>query len=407
MTVYHYSALDARGRRRKGTLEGDSPRQVRQQLRERSLTPLDVQAVSQATSAPGQGNALQGGGLRLGIRDLVLLTRQLAALVQSGLPLDDALSVAARHSDRPRIRSLLLAVRSRVVEGHSLSHALRGHPRAFPAMYRATVAAGEESGKLATVLGHLADYTEQRHALRQKTLLALLYPALLTLVAIGIVTALLAYVVPQVVQVFDSLDNQLPLLTRLLIGGSEWLQRWGALGVLLLAVGGIVLAALLRRPGPRHAWHRLLLRLPGIGRLHRATEVARFTHTLGILTSSGVPLLQGLQLASEVMGNEILREGASQVAEWVREGSSLSGAMERAGIFSPMLVHLTASGEGGGNLDQMLLHAANVQERDIETTLSALVTLFEPLLILIMGGIVLAIVVAILLPVFELNTLIQ
>ena len=402
MPAFEYSALDQRGRTRSGVLDGDNPRQVRQRLRERGLSPLSVSSVA-------TGDQLTRWSIRdrVSPRDLALIMRQLATLVRTGLPVDQALQMTAKQTTKPRLQHVLAGVRAKVIEGHSLAMGLAQFPAVFPALYRATVTAGEHSGKLDQVLESLADYSERRHALRQSITLALFYPALLTIVALAIVSGLLAYVVPQVVQVFDSVDATLPLLTRMLITTSSLTRSagpWILFAGLLATVGGVFL---LRMPGPQRRAHRIMLWLPLVGRIHGALHIARFTRTLGILASSGVSIVESLRIATQVIGNRVLKDAVESTAQRVREGSSLNRALERTGHFPPLLIHLIASGETGGNLDEMLLHAADSQERDLEALIATLVTLFEPLLILVMGGIVLAIVIAILLPVFELNRLIQ
>ncbi len=403
MPAFDYTALDRDGRTRKGSLEGDTPRQIRQQLREQGLTPLEVEEVNRAG---GEARQPRRRG-RLSAGELALMTRQLATLARAGLALEEALHAVSRQSERARVASLLLAVRSRVLEGHGLADALREFPGAFPELYCATVAAGEQAGHLDVVLDRLADYTENRQYLRQKTLMALFYPLLLTSVALLVVIGLLTYVVPQVVQVFANTQQQLPLLTRLLIGLSDFLRDWGAwLGALL--VGVIWLFRYFLRFEPfRFGWHRLLLRLPLIGRLTRGINVARFTRTLSILSASGVPLLDSLRITAQVLDNLPMQAALMETADRVREGSSLHAALERGGLFPPMTLYLIASGEAGGNLEGMLERAARNQERELETLTGMLLALFEPLLILAMGALVLLIVLAILMPIFELNQLIK
>ncbi len=404
MGAFEYSALDAGGKERSGVLEGDTPRQVRQRLREQGLVPLSVEEVVRREAA-GTGPARPRR--RISATDLALITRQLATLVRAGLPLEEAFHSVARQSEKPRIKSMLLAVRSRIMEGHDMATGLADFPHVFPELYRATVGAGEQSGYLDTVLERLADYTEVRQALHQRVQLALLYPVLLTIVAISVTIALLTYVVPQVVQVFANMNQQLPVLTRGLIAVSDFLR---AHGLLLLTVGSAVAVGvvwLLRRPGPRRRFHRLQLRLPLLARLVRGFNTARFSRTLSILVAAGVPALEALRIAAQVISNVPMREAVEAAAARVREGASLHGALEASGLFPPMTINLIASGEASGDLEGMLERAAASQEREIETLVSALLGLFEPLLILVMGGLVLMIVVAILLPIFDLNQLVK
>jgi len=405
MPAYQYAALDAKGRTTKGLLEGDTPRQVRQQLRERGLVPLSVDEVSGRSRDRSSSTRSRHG--RLSATELALVTRQLATLIGSSLPVEDALGAVARQAERSRAGSLLLAVRSRVLEGHTLDTALGDFPRVFPELYRATVAAGEQSGHLDVVFDRLADYTEARQQLRQKIGLALFYPLILTGVAILIVTGLLTYVVPQVVQVFVSMHQELPWLTRALIGLSAFLRSYGLSLLGGLTIGVIAYIYALRRVVFRRRVHRLLLRLPFVGRLVRGLNTARYARTFSILTASGVPILDGLRISAQVVSNLPMREAVEHVASRVKEGSNLARALDESGYFPPMTVQLIASGEASGRLEAMLERAAVQQERETETLIAALLGIFEPLLILGMGVVVLTIVLAILLPIFELNRLVH
>jgi len=401
MGAFEYTALDRNGRTRNGVLEGDTKKQVRQQLREQSLMPLSVDEVVRPAAQRKHRR------VPISATDLALLTRQLATLVRSGLALEEALRAVSEQTEKSRLKSMLLAVRSRVLEGHSLAKGLGDFPNVFPSVYRATVAAGEQSGHLDLVLERLAEYTENRQMLQQKTLLALFYPALLSSVAILVVIGLLSYVVPQVVQVFSHINQELPWLTRALITLSDFLRDW-SLGLLLLLIAAVMgLRYLLRFEKPLMMFHRLLLQMPLISRLERGANVARFTRTLSILIESGVPMLEALQITAQVLSNRLMRQAASEATNKVREGSSLHSALGQSHLFPPMTLHLIASGEASGNLESMLERAAIMQERELEALIGMLLGLFEPLLILLMGGIVLIIVLAILMPIFELNQLIK
>lgn len=405
MAAFEFTALDASGRERKGVLEGDTPRQVRQQLREQGLAPLAVAEV-RAREKRRAASRLSFGR-RISAVDLALITRQFATLVRSGLPIEEALQAVSRQTEKPRLSSMLMGVRGRVMEGHALATAMRDFPHVFSDLYRATVAAGEQSGHLDVVLERLADYTEARQALRQKIMLALLYPVLVTLVALLVVTALLAYVVPQVVQVFQNIGQQLPILTRMLIALSDFIREYGLLLLIVLAALGWMMRTMLRRAGPRRRFHQLLLKLPLVARLVRSMNTARFMRTFSILSASGVPVIEAMRISAEVMSNMPMREAVEEAARRVREGASLHKSLERSGYFPPIAVHLVASGEASGNLEDMLERAAVSQEREIETLLAAILGLFEPLLIVVMGGMVLLIVLAILLPIFDLNQLVK
>ena len=406
MGAFEYIALDDSGKEKKGVLEGDTARQVRQQLRDQGWVPLDVSESSERASRPGSGQ--EKVKIRRGVSatDLALITRQLATLVRAGLPLEETLQAAAQQTEKARLQSMLLAVRSRVMEGHTLATGLGDFPHVFPEIYRTTVSAGEQSGHLEVVLERLADYTENRQQMQSKIQLALFYPALLTLVAVGVVIGLMTFVVPQVVQVFDNIGQELPGLTKTLIAMSDFLRNYGLLMLVFLGLAGGGLAWLLKKEGPKRRFHEILLHLPLIGRLERGVNAGRFARTFSIVTASGVPVLDGLRIASEVMSNLPMRESVEEATRKVREGASIYAALDKSGYFPPMMVHLIASGEASGKLEEMLERAATNQEREIETLISAVMGLFEPILILVMGAVVLIIVLAILLPIFNLNQLV-
>jgi general secretion pathway protein F len=379
---------------------------VRQQLREKGWTPLSVEEVRQKEARDSKGLQFS---FRRGVSatDLALITRQLATLVRSGLPIEESLRAVSQQTEKARLSNMLMAVRSRVLEGHSLAAALADFPSVFDDLFRSTVAAGEQSGYLDVVLERLADYTEARQQMRQKMMLALIYPVLLTGVAILVVTALLAYVVPQVVQVFQNIGQQLPVLTRGLIALSSFIRDYGILILVLIVAAVAGFRVMMRYEGPRFRVHRLLLSAPLISRLVRGLNAARFARTFSILTASSVPVLEGLRISAQVMSNLPMRKAVEEASSRVREGASLHAELERSRYFPPMTIHLIASGEASGTLDAMLERAAQSQEREMETLMAALVGLFEPALILAMGGIVLLIVIAILLPIFDLNQMVK
>lgn len=410
MTAYRYRALNTEGKLVKGVLEGDSERQVRAQLRGRSLRPVEVATANRQSKDSGSSGAGMRFTLfqpRISVGELALLTRQLATLVQSNLPLDECLQATAEQSRKPRIKALLLQVRSRVAEGHTLAYAMGEFPQVFSEMYRAMVNAGEHAGFLGPVLTQLADYTEQRQYTGQKLKMAMIYPFILVGVAIAVVVALMVFVVPELVGIFAHSNRELPVLTRALIASSDFIREsgvWVLVGVLALTVSA---RYLLRDKGRRRRWHALLLRVPGISRVLVAMDTARFASTLSILMASGVPLLESLRIAGEVLTNLVLREESAGVAERVQEGSSLHRALAQEGHFPPMMVHMVASGEASGELETMLERSANNQERELEMTLGTMMSLFEPLMVVFMGGMVLTIVLAILLPIFNLNTMVK
>ena len=408
MGAFEFAALDKSGKEKKGVLEGDSPRAIRQQLRDQGLIPLSVDEVAQRESNKSSSQGFNFT-IRRGISatDLALLTRQLATLVRSGLPLDEATSTVARQSEKPRLKSLMLAVRARVMEGHSLADGLGKFPHIFPELYRATVAAGEQSGHLDTILERLADYTEAKQQMAQRIQMAMFYPAILTFMAIAVVAVLLGYVVPQVVEVFEDMGQTLPLMTRILISVSGGFRDYGIYGLLVLVAIIVGVTYVLKKPGPKYKFHQFLLRLPLLGRFNRGVNTSRFSRTLSILAASGVPVLEALRIASQVVSNLPMREAVKTAAHKVREGAPLARSLEQSGYFPPMMVNLIGSGEVSGNLEDMLERAAVNQEREQETQISFLMSMLEPILIIVMGMVVLFIVLATLLPIFNMNQLIS
>jgi general secretion pathway protein F len=402
--AFEYTAVDATGRERKGVLEGDTARAVRQMLRDQSLLPLAVSEVLQNENRRERKQF----SLRRGISaaDLSLLTRQIATLVRSGLPLEEALMAVSEQTERPRIRNIIMGVRAKVMEGHALADGLSDFPAVFPELYRATVSAGEQSGHLDTVLERLADYTESREQLRSRTLTAMLYPVLLFIVCVSIVAMLLTFVVPKIVKQFENSKAELPFLTQILIAISDFLRSWGLLTlvVLILAIVGFV--RWLRDPAARRRFHSFLLRLPLVGRVVRGNNTARFARTFSTLTSSAVPVLEALRISGEVVTNLPMRDAVQDAAARVREGAPIGRSLGTSKIFPPMMIHLISSGETSGDLETMLDRAATNQEREMDSILGAAVGLLGPLMILVMGGLVLLIVLAMLLPIFQLNQLI-
>ena len=404
MGAFEYTALDQAGKQSKGLLEGDTPKHVRQILRDRNLFPVSVTEVAQK-EARRQSTFSFRRGMSTG--ELALITRQLASLSQSGLPLEEALLAVAQQNDQPRTKSILLGVRARVMEGHALADGLAEFPQAFPELYRATVAAGEQSGHLDVVLERLADYTEARQELRQRVTNAMVYPIALVVMAVGIIAFMLATVVPKIVNVFENTAADLPGLTTAMITMSDFLRDYWLLLIIGLAAFGWLAWWVLQRDGPRRRYHALLLRLPIIGRLTRGVNTARFTRTLSILAGSGVPILDALKIAAEVVENLPMREAVLEATVRVREGASISKSLAASRLFPPMMIHLVSSGEAGGRLEEMLSRAATGQEREVDGLIAALLGILQPLLIVIMGAIVLTIVLAILLPIFEINNLIR
>ena len=398
MAAFEYQAMDG-SRQVSGVVQADTARMARQQLRERGLVPLEVHPVARA-AASGAGSA------RLG-RERALVLRQMAALLKAGLPLEEVLSLAADPAGARRANRPLAAIRARVLEGQPLSDAMAEQPALFPAMYTRSIAAAEQAGRLDSVIGRLADHAERRLALSRSISVALVYPVLLALISLGVVWGLLGFVVPRVVSVFEYSDQQLPLMTRSLLEISSFVSSYGLLLALLLIGLASGLAVLLRLPGPRMRLDRALLGLPLVGSLVRAQASALFARTLAILVSSSVPAVEALKAASEVIGNRKVRADLEAAAARVREGASISAAMQPIEWLPPLTRRLIHGGEQAGELGDMLEHAAELQESDLEDAGQVLLAVLQPALILLVGLVVLYIVLAILLPIMNMSQLLS
>jgi general secretion pathway protein F len=365
MAAYEYEVLDQSGKKIKGVATGDSARLVRQALREQGLTPLKVEGVEEARTTHGP-NAGTGKGSRqkLSTTDLAVITRQFATLLDSGLTIEFSLAGLVDQSESHRIKTILTGVRAMVMEGRSLADSLRSFPRAFPELYVASVAAGEQTGHLEEVLERLADYTESQHDIRLKIGTALAYPILLTAVSLAIIVGLMTYVVPKVVRVFEDNNQVLPLLTRGLIAVSEFVQDYGLLLLLGFVIVVFGLSVMIRYPGPRYAFHNLILSIPGVRRLSRSLNTARMARTLAILIGSGVPLLSALRSSAEVLMNVVMREQLILISQEVEQGASLSRAFARSRMFPPLFTQMVSSGESSGRLDEMLSKSASALEKE-------------------------------------------
>jgi general secretion pathway protein F len=404
MGAFEYTALDSAGKERKGVLEGDNARAVRQTLRDRQLLPVNVVEVG-VQEASRQKRFSFSRGASSG--DVSLLTRQLATLARAGLPLEEALLAVSQQTEKPRISSILMGVRAKVLEGHTLGAGLAEFPRVFPEIYRATVSAGEQSGHLDRVLERLADYTENRDQLRQKIIGAMLYPIVLTIVCLFVVAGLMVYVVPKVVDVFEASRAQLPFITRALIGISDFLRNYGIWLVLAIVLAVIAFFRWIRDRDARARFHGWLLYVPLVGRLVRGFNNARFARTFSILSASSVPVLEAMRIAGEVVTNLPMRDAVTAAAARVREGAPIGRSLAQSRLFPPMTIHLISSGESSGELEDMLERASVSQERELDSLIAGLVGLLGPMLVVLMGGFVLMIVFAMLLPIFEMNTLIR
>ncbi len=404
MSAFRYEAIDNRGQVVKGVVEVDTARQARAYLRGLDLVPMQIQPVSQEAIA---GSAIAWWKKRFSAAQLSLFTRQFSTLLVAGLTVETALSALVEQSENDYAKQVLAGVRAEVLSGQPLARALGHYGKVFPEIYRALVHAGEESGELAKVMLRLADYIENRNALRQKVMLAFLYPAAVSLVASAVITGLLVYVVPQVIGVFRQSHQTLPFLTRALIASSDFLRATG-----WYWLGGIVLGiwagrAALSRQKLRYRWHGFLLRLPLVGSLIRGLNTARFANTLAILVGSGVPLLKSLQTGAMIVSNLHLREAIEHSVRLVKEGASLSRALAQSKKFPPILIHLISSGEASGKLAPMLERASQQQAQEMERKTAWLTGLMEPVLIVVMGGVVLLIVLAIMLPIIGMNQLVR
>jgi len=406
MPAFRYEAVDAAGKALNGVLEADSPRVARADLRAQGLTPLEIIPIATQTDSAGNPRRRRLGE-RLSNVELALFTRQLASLLEAGLPLEQALTALLEQAERSYLRDLVASVRAHVMGGHALSNALAQHPRDFADIYRALVTSGETIGQLARVLTRLADYIERRNALVQKLKLAFTYPAIVTVVAFAIVIFLLTYVVPQIVSVFNNTKQKLPLLTIGMLAVSNFVRHYGWMVALVAIAAWFVWRNALKNPSVKMRWHQWLLTAPMYGKFERSLNTARFASTLAITTGSGVPILQALQTSQDTLGNIALQAQVKQASASVREGVGLAQALAAQKQFPPMLIHMIRAGEITGTLPAMLERASNAQEQDLERRAMTIASLLEPALILAMGVVVLLIVLAVLMPIIEINQLVR
>ncbi|MFC5079280.1 Type II secretion system protein F [Vibrio thalassae] len=406
MAAFEYKALNAKGKQVKGLVEGDNARQARLRLKEQGMIPIDIVEAKGKSSKTANGGSSKPTFKRgISTPDLALFTRQLSTLVQSGMPLEECLRAVSEQSEKPRIRSMLAAIRSKVTEGYTLSDSLAEYPHIFDELFRSMVAAGEKSGHLDSILERLADYAENRQKLRSKLQQAMIYPVVLVVFAIAIVAFLLAAVVPKIVGQFVQMGQELPKSTQFLLSSSDFVQQWGIVVVAVLLVLFYLFKAALKRPAIRMSWDTKVLRLPLIGKIARGLNTSRFARTLAICTSSAIPILEGMKVSVDVMTNHFAKKQVSAAADNVREGASLRKALEQTKLFPPMMLHMIASGEQSGELENMLTRAADNQDQNFESTINIALGIFTPALIALMAGLVLFIVMATLMPILEMNNL--
>ena len=401
MAAFEYQALDGHGRKNKGVLEADNARQARQLLRERQLTPLVVELASRQEKAISASKSWFKR--KIPTAELALITRQLATLVAAALPIENALLAVAEQCEKPRLKNMLMGVRSKVVEGYSLAEGLAEFPHVFDHLYRSMVAAGEKSGHLDQVLNRLADYTEQRQHMRNQILMASIYPVVMVFVAIAVIAILLSAVVPQITEQFEHMGQQLPLLTRFMIGASDVVRTYGIWILLAFMLLGVFMQRLLQRKDMRYRYDQFLLSSALVGKVIRSINTARFARTLSILNASSVPLLEAMRISGDVLSNSYMKQAVAEATLKVREGSSLRNALEQTKLFPPMMLHMIASGEKSGQLDTMLIRTADTLDREFEMTMTVTLEIFKPVVVITLAIIVFLIVLAILLPILELN----
>ena len=405
MAAFEYKALDGKGKQKKGLLEADTPRQVRQRLKEQGLFPVEV--IETKAKQNKQAKSAFSYQRKISTAELSLLTRQLATLVQAAMPLEECLRAVAEQSENARIGNMLMGVRAKVVEGYTLADSLREYPQVFDDLFCSMVAAGEKSGHLDAVLERLADYAEKRQQLKSKLQQAMIYPVMLIVIAVSVVAFLLATVVPKIVEQFVQMGQQLPTPTQVLLVLSDFVLQYGVAICVALVVLVIVTKMLLKRPSMRLKWDKKVLGLPVIGKVARGLNTSRFARTLSICTSSAIPLLEGMMVAADVMGNQFFKQQVLEAADKVREGGSLRRSLEQTKLFPPMMLHMIASGEQSGELEQMLTRSADNQDRDFESQVNIALGVFQPLLVVAMAGVVLFIVIATILPLMEMNNLVS
>lgn len=404
MELFEYKALDAKGQQKKGTLQGDSAKGVRSALRAQGLIPVSVQVLKGQQDQSATKSTISDTRIKLG--DLAIITRELGALLKAGLEVEQSLASVALSCENKKLKTLLEAVHVRIMEGFALYQGLNQFPKAFPHVYRASVQAGEEAGYLGEVLSHLATYLENQQKMRQKVLQIMIYPSVLTVVALGIIMFLLIFVAPKILVIYQDTDTQLPWMTLVLIQISDFLGAWWWALLAAIVITGVTFKALLKRAEFRYKVDKLLIRLPILGKLIRLIQTGRFLRTLSLLTRANVPILQAMKVSAELVAIMPIKNTLAQAKDHVKDGASIHKALKQTGYFSSTSLQFVASGEATGDLQEMLMHAAENQERHVQFAMDTFLSLFEPLLILLMGVFVLFIVLAMLLPMFQLSTMV-
>jgi len=408
MAAFDYKAVDSKGKIKKGIVEGDSARQARNILREKGLMPTEVTScLAPSTGTSGQSSKTRIKGGKVSASDLALITRQLSTLVESGLPIEESLMAVGEQCEKANIKSMIMAIRTKVTEGYGLAESMAEYPQIFNNLFRAMVSAGEQSGHLDKVLDRLADYTEQREQMQSQLVQALIYPIIMTVVAVGVISVLLTQVVPEIVGQFEHMGGKLPTTTKILIASSEFLSAYG-LYLTLTGIGAMFLIAqILKKPNYKMAFHQRIINVPGIGKVIKGLNTARFARTLSILTASAVPLLDSMKISGHVLDNLYMKKRIKEASDRVREGASLRASLDETKLFPPMMMHMIASGEKSGELENMLERSADNQDKAFEALVNISLKAFEPALMVAMAGIVLFIVMAILQPILQLNNMVS
>ena len=407
MDAFEYSSLDKDGVNKSGIIQADTEKHVRQLLRDQNLIPISIEKVdANISSGTGKKNNTKHN-TKLANGELPIFIRQLSTLLKAGLPLNEALSTIVEQTDHKNSKKIIITLRSKLMEGHSLAYGMLLFPKAFDELITTSIEAGEQSGHLDEVLLRLAEYLEQRQDMSKQSWTALLYPIILIVTSIAVVSGLMVYIVPKVIQVFENNNAQLPLITRMLVSLSDWVRHYGLAVLIVIMVLIVAFIFALQNKDFKIKWHKFLLKLPLLGGFIKMAQSARFTRTLGILTKSTVPIVQSLSLSSKVIKNLAIKQSVEKTAAQVREGSSLSQSLKTNGYFPPMTIRLIHSGEQSGILSEMLERAAETQERDVNHKLSSIVGIMQPVAILIVGVMILLIVLAMLLPIFQMNTIIN